>query len=350
MKQYLYLIVFIPVALAGWGLLQGGWYHFSTIFFVLISIPILDYVVGFNTSNPEKKMIDHLKADRFFDRVMYAYIPMHLLLIIGGAWYVSLAPLHLMEWIGVTLSIGLVSGGIGITFAHELGHRPQKFQQHLSQLLLAFVSYTHFFIEHNQGHHAKVTTPQDPATSRFGESFYQFFPRTVIGGFQSAWNIETKTLARKNLSRWHWKNRMIWYSILPFLIALLLGGVFSFSSFFFFFFQSFVAFTLLELVNYIEHYGLQRKEIVAGKYEKITPLHSWNCSAQVSNYLLINLQRHSDHHANAATPYPLLRHFEESPQLSFGYPTLISLALVPALWFKHMNPKVIQWQNLTQSS
>ena len=115
----------------------------------------------------------------------------------------------------------------------------------------------------------------------------------------------------------------------------------------FFLIQAFVAILLLEVVNYVEHYGLYRKKnSKTGRYEKVTPIHSWNSDLYFSNALLFNLQRHSDHHANVNLPFPLLKDHPQSPMLPVGYPGMVLLALVPPLWFRVMDPKVEEWERV----
>jgi alkane 1-monooxygenase len=208
------------------------------------------------------------------------------------------------------------------------------------------VSYMHFFIEHNKGHHVWVATPKDPATSRKGESFYRFYFRSVFGSFLSAWEIEKERLRRKNISAWSFQNDMILYTILPFVFCgflmvslYLYSGSFSLNVPIFFFVQGILGFSLLEAVNYIV-----RNEIANGRYERVNPLHSWNSNYLVTNFYLFQLQRHSDHHANASRRYQVLRHFDESPQMPQGYPAMMMMALVPPLWFKVMDNRLEKWK------
>lgn len=199
----------------------------------------------------------------------------------------------------------------------------------------------------------RVSTPEDPATSRENENFYAFWWRSVSKGYLSAWEIEADRLKRKNHSKFSLRNQMIWFTILPFLFALGLTvgistiiGQLTWIPFIFFFAQSFLAISLLEAVNYVEHYGLQRKKMSDNRYEGVAPHHSWNASHMVSNFFLFQLQRHSDHHFNAIKRYQVLDHYDQAPQLPAGYPTMILLAHLPPLWFKIMNPKLAQWNSI----
>ena len=225
--------------------------------------------------------------------------------------------------------------------AHELVHRVNsRLEPLLGRALLMTVCYMHWGIEHVVGHHRMVSTPEDPTSSRRGESFYAFWPRTVFGTMRSAVDIYAKKLKRQGRSPMDPRNPLFQDIALPLLLGAGLGLAFGPLAVGFFFCQAVVAFSLLELVNYVEHYGLARKELSPGKYERVSPLHSWNASHWLTNRLLFMLQRHSDHHANPALRYQQLRHFDESPQLPAGYATMILLALVPPLWRRVMDPRI----------
>jgi alkane 1-monooxygenase len=245
--------------------------------------------------------------------------------------------------IGLAVSIGCI-GGIGINTAHELGHKKESHERWLSKVALAPVAYGHFYIEHNRGHHVRVATPEDPASARLGENFYQFWPRTVGGSLRSAWRIEKRRYARKQrhpfrigndvLNAWLmtaalWGGLIAWLGveITPYLVI-----------------QAVVGFSLLEVVNYMEHYGMLRQKVGVGdrqRYERVDPSHSWNSNNIATNVLLYHLQRHSDHHANPTRRYQALRDFEESPVLPTGYAGMIVLAIVPAVWRRVMDPRVV---------
>jgi alkane 1-monooxygenase len=261
--------------------------------------------------------------------------------------------MSILSWIAFATGMALVTGGIGITVAHELGHRTEKTEQTYSKILLMTVCYMHFFIEHNRGHHVRVATPDDPATSRKGETFYAFWWRSVTEGYLSSWHLEAERLKKKGDEFWSFSNQMIWFQILPIAFIAFFFGLFSFMQGrwvwevpTFFFVQSFLAFSLLELVNYLEHYGMERAKLPSGQYEKVTPIHSWNASQLVSNFLLFQLQRHSDHHAYAHKRYQVLDHNEASPQLPAGYSAMIILACIPPLWFAVMDPRLSEWRKV----
>ena len=242
--------------------------------------------------------------------------------------------------------MGVVGGVIAINVGHELIHKNTKLEQISGGLLLSLVSYGGFKIEHVYGHHVNVSTPLDASSSRLNQSLYNFLPNAYIHNFLNAWTLQKTRLAKKGLSLLSVQNELIWYYAFSIAISLIMGAFFMFlgAEFWmgvaFFFAQSFIAFTLLEIINYIEHYGLHREKMSNGKYERVNIEHSWNSNYFLTNMFLFQLQRHSDHHAYAARRYQVLRHHEESPQLPFGYATMFMIALIPPLWKAVMNPRV----------
>lgn len=307
-----------PLVVAGWWL-GGGW-NFLLPMTVWGVLPALDWWLGPDTRNPAPDAADALECDPFYRRALLLQAAVVIGLI---AWACSVAPTaSALEFLGLALSTGLVAGGTGIVVAHELGHRRGAVDRFAAHALLAFVGYMHFFIEHNKGHHAKVGTPDDPATARPGEGFWSFFPRTLVGQYRSALTIDQpRTLA---------------YTAVSVTVALAFGAVFGAAALGLFALQAFYAVLQLELTNYVEHYGLQRAEIAPGRYERVALRHSWNSSSRLSNLLLFNLQRHAHHHINVGKPYQALEHYDESPQLPAGYLAMLPLATVPPLWRRVM--------------
>jgi alkane 1-monooxygenase len=251
--------------------------------------------------------------------------------------------LSIVEKVGIAISIGCI-GGIGINTAHELGHKKEANERWLSKIALAQSFYGHFYIEHNRGHHVRVATPEDPASARVGESFYQFWPRTVGGSLRSAWNLEKKRIGRRKQHPWRLSNDVLnaWLMsavLWGALVAWLGVGITPYLVV-----QAIVGFSLLEVVNYMEHYGMLRQKVGVGereRYERVDPSHSWNSNNIATNVLLYHLQRHSDHHANPTRRYQSLRDFEESPVLPTGYAGMIVLAIVPAVWRRVMDRRVL---------
>jgi len=350
-KKIGFLTAFVIPGLTVTGFYLGGYWNYLTILFVFIIIPLADYLIG---EDPENLSEDEslLIAEQFYYRfITFIWAFFQFGFLIWGAWVVATVYLSLTEWIGFVFSFALVTGGIGITVAHELGHKKSKLERFYAKVLLMTVTYMHFYIEHNRGHHVYVATPRDPATSRKNEAFPRFWVRSVFGSYFSAWRLEKERLQRRGLGIWSFHNNMVWFSLLPIIfcgvlagIIYLIIGVFAWQVILFFFAQSALAFTLLELVNYIEHYGIVRKEVAPGKYERVNPMHSWNSNHRLSNFFLFQLQRHSDRHANAIKRYQVLKHYDESPQLPSGYPAMIMLAAIPPLWFRWMNPKLAEWE------
>ena len=342
------LPLLLPLLVLG-GAAVGGAGNFAVPAFIFAVLPLGDALLGEDcvTVAPRGAVGRGWRA--WFDAILYAWVPIQLALIVWGAAAVGAAfrpgavadPVALA---GLVVSVGILSGGIGITVAHELGHRRGRIDRSLACLLLASVSYAHFHIEHNQGHHAHVATPLDPATARRGESFYRFLPRTLRDGYAGAWRIERARLAARGRGTASPYNRMLWLAAAPLLCMLALSLAFGVAAAVFFAAQSAVAFTLLELVNYLEHYGLERRRGADGRYERVAPEHSWNSSQRLTNWYLFNLRRHSHHHTRVARHYQELEHVAGAPQLPTGYAAMILLALVPQLWYRVMDPRLAAWQ------
>jgi len=320
------------------GVTMGGVWSFLPVLVVFGLVPLADLCLGRDQANPAPEIAEELSKSRFFNVILYAWLPVQFAVLAWAIWQLRL-PMEPLTLIGMVLSMGVITGGVGITVAHELGHRHREFERMLARILLISVAYLHFYVEHNRGHHARVATPEDPASARFGEGFYRFYPRTVVGSWRSAWHFEGERLARKQLGFWHPRNQMLWAIAGPVLLAGLAFLIAGLPGLLFFAAQAFVAFSLLELVNYIEHYGLERKPREDGHYQRVDIHHSWNASERLTNFMLFNLQRHSHHHAHSLTPYQSLRHFDDSPQLPTGYAGMILLALIPPLWRRIMDPR-----------
>ncbi len=241
----------------------------------------------------------------------------------------------------MALTVGMVSG-IAINTAHELGHKRASLERWLSRVALAQSGYGHFYIEHNRGHHVRVATPEDPASSRLGESFYAFWPRTVAGSLRSAWGLERTRLARTGRSPWTLHNDILGAWAMTVVLFAALCAAFGLVVLPYLLLQAVIGFSLLEVVNYLEHYGLLRSRRADGeRYERTAPEHSWNSNSVASNVLLYHLQRHSDHHANPTRRYQALRHVDHAPQLPTGYAGMIVLAAIPPLWRRVMDPRLL---------
>jgi alkane 1-monooxygenase len=344
-KRYLWmlgiavpLLPFVAGALVSLTGLGVFWYFPLVFFFGLI--PLVDLVAGLDRNNPPDEVIEDLQNDRYYRWITYAFIPVQYAALIWGSWMLSTGGLGIIDKIGLAIGLGLVAG-IAINTAHELGHKKEQSERWFARIALAQPFYGHFFIEHNRGHHGRVATPEDPASSRFGENLWQFLPRTVGGSLRSAWHLEAGRLRRRERSVWTWRNDVLnaWA-----MSVVLWGGLliaFGWGILPYLVLQAVVGIWLLETVNYLEHYGMKRQKTASGRYERPNPSHSWNSNNIGTNVLLYHLQRHSDHHANPLRRYQALRDFAESPVLPTGYAGMILLATVPALWRRVMDPKVI---------
>ena len=326
MAFYTFLLLTLLTVL---GVCYPSSWGYVSISFVFVGVPILDWILGTTKKNPSESEKISLGRPIWWASPLYIYCFTHFALLYWAGLKLSSQNLW-GEFFITSILVGMYTGGVGITVAHELCHKKDFIPRFLADLLLSSVCYQHFAVEHVRGHHLRVATPEDPASSRKGESVYAFWFRAVFGSFIHACQLDLKSVLRGVL-----------YSFLFALSFYFIGS----RVLIFFFLQSFVAFTLLELVDYIEHYGLERKKSSSGRFEKVQVHHSWNSSHRFSNLLLFNLQRHSDHHAYAHLPYSLLRHHDEAPQLPSGYPGMILLALLPPLWFKVMDKKVIEFNN-----
>lgn len=329
----------IPLSLLP-GFWLGGPSYFATVALVFGVMPLVDYFMGRDPKNPDPVQEDRLWHDFRFSLPLFAYLPVQAAVVGFGAYWYATQPLLPYEQVGLVLGSGIATGGIGITVAHELCHRTNRWSKMSGFFLLTLVSYTHFGIEHVVGHHFRVATPEDPTTARLGENAYWFVARSIIGSFLSVFGFELKRLKKQNRSSWSLNNRMYACVLAPIVLGVALYDLWGAAAVAFFLLQSGVAIFLLEVTNYVEHYGLLRAKKPDGRYERISPSHSWNANQRLSNLLLFKLQRHADHHAHALRPYQVLRHFDESPQLPFGYPTMVLIALVPPLWRRLMDPLV----------
>ncbi len=306
---------------------------------VYMLIPFADWVIGTDTNNPPESAVPALEDDRYYRLIVYAYIPTQYLATILGAWIVAQGNAPWWGILGLILSVGAVNG-IAINTAHELGHKKVSLERWLAKITLAPVAYGHFFVEHNKGHHKNVATPEDPASSRMGESFWQFLPRTMTGSLKSAWDIEAKRLQRCEQPLWSLHNENLQAWLMTVVLFVSLTAVFGWIVLPFLLLQAFYGASLLEVINYMEHYGLLRQKDERGRYERCQPRHSWNSNHIVTNLFLYQLQRHSDHHANPTRRFQALRHFDDSPQLPSGYASMLIPAYLPFVWFKKMDPLV----------
>ena len=327
MPVYAHATVLLLPVLAALGLWLGGAWSWSLPLVVFGLIPLAELLWQGSTANVDGAEEAARRSTRAFDGLVYATVPIQVAAVVALGWRAeSLAGWDLA---GAIVSVGILCGGLGINVGHELGHRAARFERFLAKVMLASTLYLHFFIEHNRGHHQRVATAEDPATARRGEGVYGFWWRSVTGGWRSAWSLERERLGRRDLGPWTWRNEMVRFTVVQAALIGSMLGVFGWTGTLAWVAASLMGVLLLETVNYLEHYGLERQRVDGRRYERVRPEHSWNSNHPLGRILLFELTRHSDHHAHPARPYPLLRHFDEAPRLPTGYPGMIVLALVP---------------------
>lgn len=345
-KKFAYLIFLLPPALLLFSELlwarYGGkdLFAFLTPFVVFGVIPVLDHLLGQDPVNPDEEEVPELSEQYYYRILNLLCVPVYCAVLVYGGHIFLTTSFSVIGQIGWLMSVGTVGGIIAINVGHELIHKESTLEQNAGGLLLSLVFYGGFKVEHVRGHHVNVSTPADASSSRFGQSLYQFLPHAYLHNFINAWKLEKARLERKKLALLSWHNELIWWYGISVAVAVVFFAVTGWMGLLFFLAQSFFAFTLLEIINYVEHYGLHRRRTESGRYERPNIKHSWNSNYLLTNLFLFQLQRHSDHHAYPRRRYQVLRHHEESPQLPSGYATMVVLALVPPLWFKVMDPRV----------
>jgi len=306
-------------------------------------VPIIDRIVGTDPVTPAEVAPVQLQHARWYRAIPLASLPIQIAAVAFGAWVFATAPLNWFGALGWVASCGVVSGIIAINVAHELIHKGTRLEQWTGGILMSTVCYGTFPIEHIYGHHQDMGTPADPVSARFGQHYYASFSNALRGTFTKAWRLQRERLAREGRTLWSVRNPLLWWYGLSATFAAGLYLAFGFAGLAFFFLQAFFAVVNLEAVNYIEHYGLTRRQMPDGAFEPIGPQHSWNTNWAFTNLLLINLQRHADHHLHARRPYELLRHVDESPQLPAGYGAMIPLAMIPPLWHRIIDPRLLAY-------
>lgn len=340
-----YWVSLLLLPLVAFAAVRGGWALLLPPAVAWWLYALLDAAVGRDSTNPDPATPER---DLYLYRlVTWFWVPLQIVLIYGALWYVTRAD-HLvpLERVGLFVGIGVLSGAVGIVYAHELLHQSNRAERWLADILLATVLYSHFRSEHLLVHHTWVGTCRDAVTARYNEGFHRFFARVLACSLPSAWRAERAMLARRGRGPLHPANPFWRYMALQGLAlaaAFALGG---WAGVGLFAVQAFVAIWQLEMTNYVEHYGLTRKYLGEGRYEPVRPHHSWNADHRMSARLLINLQRHSDHHCKPTRRYPLLQTYPEAqaPQLPFGYMVMGFLAMVPPAWRRVMNPRVRKWR------
>lgn len=329
------LFVYAYIAFTNKGILT-----FLPVIWAYILIPIIELFLKPNEKNLEAAEEEIAKSSKWYDYVLYLVVPFQYGLLILFLFSLRQDDLSVIDYAGRITTMGLLCGIFGINVAHELGHRANKFEQTLSKILLLTSQYMHFFIEHNKGHHKKVATPDDPSTSRLREPLYFFYWRTIPLSWLGAWQIEARDLKKAGKRFFSIYNQMLWFSFIQLAFVATIFLFFGWMIMLCYIVAAGFGIGLLETVNYIEHYGLRRKQIAPGKYERPMPYHSWNSSHVAGRIMLFELSRHSDHHYMASRKYQVLKHHDNSPQMPTGYPGMMILAHIPPLFFYVMKKQM----------
>lgn len=344
-KAFKYLSPLIIYILAWISFTQSGWFAWIPLLYVWLLIPIIELFFKPDEKNLSATEIEIAKKDSTYDYLLYIIVVFQYLSLFKFLSVISTPNSPTFDVIGRIFTMGLLCGTFGINVAHELGHRKNKMEQFFAKALLLTSLYMHFFMEHNKGHHKNVSTPKDPSSARKNEILYTFYFRTIIFSYLSAWEISTKEMLKKGASKWSLKNEMLQFQIMQIAFVLLIYFAFGGLATLYFLAAAIIGITLLETINYIEHYGLSRKETTNGSYERAMPKHSWNSNHALGRLMLFELSRHSDHHYLASKKYQILDHHDEAPQLPTGYPGSMILALFPPAWFYVMNRKIKNLEN-----
>ena len=340
LRSFKYASPFLIYAGAINAFFSQGWVVWIPLVYAWMIIPLLELFIQPNEENFSVAEEEMVRKDKFYDVLLWLIVPLQYVAL--GCFLYSVT-YHQQSWLNVagkTAVMGFLCGTFGINVGHELGHRKNVFEQTLAKLLLLSSLYMHFYIEHNRGHHKNVATPHDPSSAKFGEGLYRFWVRSIFYSYISAWKIAGHECEKNNQSKFSWHNEMIRFHCIQIAFVAGVATLFGWTTAILFVIAAINGILLLEAVNYIEHYGLQRKETAEGKFERAMPQHSWNSNHVIGRVMLFELSRHSDHHYLASRKYQVLRHHQNSPQMPTGYPGMMILSLVPPLWFLVMNKRV----------
>jgi alkane 1-monooxygenase len=317
-----------------------GWQVWMPLVYAFIVVPLIELLIKPDPLNMDATEEELAKKDKFYDTLLYVVVVLQYVLLFKFLFSMTYDQLAWYDIAGRIWVMGLLCGIFGINVGHELGHRTNVFEQTLAKMLLLTSQYMHFFIEHNKGHHKRVATPEDPSSSRQGEWIYSFYFRTIIFSYFSAWKIANKDVKKKGKPVFSLYNEMIQFTFVQFAFVVVIFFLCGWLVELYYLAAAAIGILLLETVNYIEHYGLQRKSFGDGKYERAMPAHSWNSDHVIGRLMLFELSRHSDHHYLASRKYQVLRHHDDSPQMPTGYPGMMILSLVPPAWFYVMNKRI----------
>ena len=305
-----------------------------------IVLPLLDMIIGKDENNPPEAVVMQLNRDHYDRYLTYAAACTHLVAFLVPAIYASTQGLSWWAFLLLAVQAGVV-GGLAINTAHELGHKNSRFEKWLARMTLGIAAYGHFTGEHNRGHHMLVSTPDDTASARMGETIYRFALREIPGAFMRGWEVEQERLRARRVPLWHYSNPILQSYAVSLALAALLVAWAGWLALPFLLVHHATAYWQLTSANYVEHYGLLRERRDGGRYERCQPHHSWNSNHVVSNLVLFHLQRHSDHHKNPLRRYQSLRHYEDLPSLPNGYLGMFLVAWIPPWWFRVMDKRLM---------
>ena len=322
------------------GIYYGGIWSYTALLFAFVILPILELLMPVDKKNYTEIEVSKRLKNILFDVMLYLNVPIVYGSIVFTLYKITHVDLSLFEIIGMTISLGIILGANGINVAHELGHRANLLERILGKFLLIPSHYTHFFIEHNHGHHLHVSTPEDPSTAKYNQNLYAFWYQTVTGTYTKAWQIQKNLNQIENRSWFAVKSDMFWFTIIQISYLLLIYYFFGNVGFIVALMAGIVGLLLLETINYIEHYGLKRNQLASGRFERVSEKHSWNSNHVLGRIMLYELTRHSDHHYKSQKKYQILEYHDASPQMPYGYPTSIVLSFFPPLWFAVMNKRI----------
>lgn len=322
------------------GIHYQGFWCWSAMIYAFIMIPITETLMPLNTDNYSDEEIENRLKNKLYDVMLYLNLPIVYGSVFYSLYIVTQNNLSYIELAGITLSLGVILGANGINVAHELGHRKNIVEKLLGKMLLIPSHYTHFFIEHNHGHHLHVSTPNDPSTAKYNQTLYAFWWQTVSGTYREAWKIQSKLNEIDKRPFYSIKSDMFWFTIIQIGYMALIYNFFGPKGALVALFAGIVGFLVLETVNYIEHYGLKRNLLPSGRFERVSEKHSWNSNHVLGRIVLYELTRHSDHHYKSQKEYQILEYHDVSPQMPYGYPTSMVMSFIPPLWFAVMNKRV----------
>jgi len=345
LKRIKYFLVYLLPITVYISFTSKGILTFLPVFVFFGLVPFLEFFFKANAENFDKETAQFEKENTLYSWILYLTIPVQILMLLFFFKIIQEPNLTFIDYTGRVFSMGLMCGVLGINVGHELGHRLNKTERFLGEILLLSSLNTHFLPYHNGGHHLNVATHKDAATARKNEPLYLFWIRSHFTSYTQAWQLENKRLVNNDTSQFSLQNKMLQYSIANIIV---LGCIYFFYGWFVllvFILAAIIGILLLETINYIEHYGLLRKKNEKGRYERVKHIHSWNSDHVIGKLMLFNLSRHSDHHYNGSKPYQILKSLPESPQMPTGYPGMMLLSLIPPLWFRFMNPKISKLNN-----